>query len=75
MPKSGSIQRVTVYPSDYGLQRMAEEAVAGPQGVWKANASKVKEQVKILFQMAAMLPQVAARRGYYGTSIAAHNLQ
>jgi len=25
------VTRVTVYPSDYGLQRMAEEQVAGPQ--------------------------------------------
>jgi hypothetical protein len=25
------VTRVTVYPSDYGLEKMAEEAVAGPQ--------------------------------------------
>jgi hypothetical protein len=25
------VTRVTVYPSDYGLERMAAEAVAGPQ--------------------------------------------
>jgi hypothetical protein len=27
----GTVHRVTVYPSDYGLQRMAEEAERGPK--------------------------------------------
>lgn len=27
----GRVERVTVYPSDFGLQRMAEEASMGPQ--------------------------------------------
>ena len=31
VPKGGALVRVTVYPSDYGLQRMAEEAVLGPR--------------------------------------------
>ena len=31
--KGQSIKRVTVYPSDYGLQRMAEEAKFGPAGL------------------------------------------
>lgn len=31
LPKAGAITRVTVYPSDYGLARMAEEATAGPK--------------------------------------------
>lgn len=31
LPKGGRIERVTVYPSDYGLQRMAREASMGPQ--------------------------------------------
>lgn len=35
LPSGGSIARVTVYPSDYGLQRMAEEAAAGPQGIFR----------------------------------------
>ena len=31
LPAGGAIRSVTVYPSDYGLQRMKEEAAAGPQ--------------------------------------------
>ena len=31
LPKAGRITRVTVYPSDFGMQRMKEEAVLGPQ--------------------------------------------
>ena len=31
LPKGGRIDRVTVYLSDFGLQRMAEEAALGPQ--------------------------------------------
>ena len=31
LPAGGSIRSVTVYPSDYGIQRMSEEALAGPQ--------------------------------------------
>ena len=33
LAKGQSIKRVTVYPSDYGLQRMAEEAKFGPAGL------------------------------------------
>lgn len=31
LPAGGRIESVTVYPSDYGLQRMKEEATRGPQ--------------------------------------------
>jgi hypothetical protein len=31
LPAGGRLLRVTVYPSDYGLQRMATEEAAGPQ--------------------------------------------
>jgi hypothetical protein len=30
LPRSGVLKSVTVYPSDFGLERMAEEAVSGP---------------------------------------------
>ena len=30
LPASGAIKRVTVYPSDYGLERMKQEAAEGP---------------------------------------------
>ncbi len=30
--------RVTVYPSDYGLERMAEEAALGPQKIFKVGS-------------------------------------
>lgn len=33
LAKGQSIKHVTVYPSDFGLQKMGEEAAAGPQ-VW-----------------------------------------
>lgn len=35
VPTGGVLQKVTVYPSDYGLERMAAEAKAGPQGIWQ----------------------------------------
>ncbi|KAF5837684.1 hypothetical protein DUNSADRAFT_4049 [Dunaliella salina] len=31
--KNGAVHRVTVYPSDYGLQRMADEAANGPKAL------------------------------------------
>ena len=30
LPAGGAIKRVTVYPSDYGLERMKQEAAEGP---------------------------------------------
>jgi hypothetical protein len=35
LTRATGVKRVTVYPSDYGLQKMAQEAAAGPQGVWQ----------------------------------------
>ena len=40
-PSSGEVNRVTVYPSDFGLKRMKEENVIGPMGaVAKIKKSK-----------------------------------
>ncbi|GMF12588.1 unnamed protein product [Phytophthora lilii] len=33
-PATGAVQNVTIYPSDYGLQKMKEEEQHGPQGLW-----------------------------------------
>lgn len=35
LPKGGQIMSVAVYPSDFGLQRMEEEAVHGPIGLFE----------------------------------------
>ena len=34
LAQGGGVEGVTVYPSDYGLQRMAQEAALGPLGVF-----------------------------------------
>jgi hypothetical protein len=36
VPDGGSIVSVTVYPSDYGLEKMAEEKNSGPKQIWKS---------------------------------------
>lgn len=46
LPSNGTLQRVTVYPSDYGLERMAAEAKAGPQGIWQAPKGKAQQGKK-----------------------------
>lgn len=38
-PPGGAIVRVTVFPSEYGLKKMAEEARFGPAGVFSAAAT------------------------------------
>ena len=37
-PKSGVVRRVTVYPSDFGLERMKVEAVHGPLAAFGLSA-------------------------------------
>ncbi|KAL3658310.1 hypothetical protein V7S43_016698 [Phytophthora oleae] len=33
-PATGAVQNVTIYPSDFGLEKMKEEEQHGPQGLW-----------------------------------------
>ena len=35
VPEGGRIESVSVYPSDYGLERMEEEKLAGPKQIYK----------------------------------------
>lgn len=64
LPAGGSVQRVTVYPSDYGLQRMEEDARSGPQGIFKAasdaDEQKALHQKKRLPSHAATVPESEA---------------
>lgn len=38
-PEGGSVRNVTVYPSDFGIERMAKEREFGPQGIWSKTVS------------------------------------
>ncbi|KAK9990114.1 hypothetical protein SO802_025099 [Lithocarpus litseifolius] len=44
LPKGGQILSVAVYPSEFGLQRMKEEAVRGPLGFFKDENEKNEDQ-------------------------------
>jgi hypothetical protein len=44
LPEGGMVERVLVYPSDYGLQKMKEEQKKGPQGIWKENREDMDEE-------------------------------
>ena len=39
-PAGSSIVSVTIYPSDFGLERMAQEEIEGPVGLPKLESSK-----------------------------------
>ncbi|KAH7491564.1 hypothetical protein KRP22_002969 [Phytophthora ramorum] len=48
-PPTGAVQNVTIYPSDFGLEKMKEEEQHGPQGLWDDKGeekSKGEEKLK-----------------------------
>ena len=40
----GSVKRVRVYPSDFGMERMKKEEVMGPAGIWKKQKGGSKKK-------------------------------
>lgn len=40
LPKSGQILSIAVYPSEFGIKRMEEEAVNGPVGLFDDEKEK-----------------------------------
>ncbi|KAK6621344.1 hypothetical protein RUM43_011650 [Polyplax serrata] len=51
LPSGGLIHSVTIYPSDYGIQRMKEEEERGPQELIQQDADvQDEEQSKILME-------------------------
>ncbi|CAH0489145.1 unnamed protein product [Peronospora farinosa] len=40
-PATGTVQDVTIYPSDYGLEKIREEGQRGPQGLWDDQAKPI----------------------------------
>ena len=43
LPKGGQIVSVSVYPSEFGLQRMKEEEVQGPVGLFDGDDDGEKD--------------------------------
>lgn len=44
LPKDGQILSVAVYPSDFGIQRMKEEEVHGPVGLFDDESKKSDDE-------------------------------
>lgn len=44
LPKGGEIKSVAVYPSDFGIQRMKEEEIHGPVGLFDDKDEKADEE-------------------------------
>ncbi|DAZ97199.1 TPA: hypothetical protein N0F65_003830, partial [Lagenidium giganteum] len=42
-PATGTVKDVTIYPSDYGLEKMKEEEKYGPQGLWDDKKAETKK--------------------------------
>jgi hypothetical protein len=62
-PPGGSVLRVTVYPSDYGLKKMAEEARFGPAGLFAAGAAAAATAAAAASSSAAAAKPAPAKRG------------
>lgn len=43
LPKEGQINSVTIYPSEFGIQRMKEEELKGPVGLFDEKNDKNDE--------------------------------
>lgn len=41
LPPGSHISKVTVYPSNFGLEQMAREATSGPVSIWKPNEKNI----------------------------------
>ena len=50
----GSVKRVRVFPSDFGLERMKQEDEHGPKGLWKSQ--KVKDVMAMCSQRPSHTP-------------------
>lgn len=46
-PDGGKIESVTVYPSDYGLDRMKAEKNSGPKQIWKSTVDEPDDECDV----------------------------
>lgn len=46
LPEGGILKTVTVYYSDFGLQKIEEESSLGPQGIWKDEQNGSQENLQ-----------------------------
>ena len=45
-PRVGSVQKVTIYPSDFGLERLAREEVEGPSELVHSDEEREKSSTE-----------------------------